>query len=204
VLAEVKAPRPSQRRVWRWLMAGAGSLLLLLTGTYQWVAAEGSQGVYRELAAVPAREYAMMLGTAPTVYGRPNRFFVYRIDATVALWRAGKFEKLILSGARRKGYDEIAVMRRDLIAAGIPAERMLEDGDGHRTRLSVQRAESVFGLKDYLIVTQQFHCERALFIARRLGQQPICYAAQDVPYQPRMLVRELLSRLMAAWEYFRG
>lgn len=183
------------------LLAAGTSLLLLLTATYHWVAFEGSKGLYEDLAAVPAKEYALLLGTAPTAYGRPNSFFERRMTATAALWQAGKFQKVILSGAQREGYDEISAMRSALIARGIPAERILEDGDGNRTRLSIERAESVFGLKDYLIISQKFHCERALFIARPLGHQAVCYAAEDVRYQPLMLARELLSRLMATWEY---
>ena len=179
-------------------------LLTLLTASYQWVAMQGQQGLYHELAEVPFREHAMLLGTAPTADGRPNPYFVHRIEATLALWRAGKFHDVIASGSRRLTrhglYDEIAAMRGDLIKAGIPPDRILEDPEAHRTLLSIQRAQSVFELSDYLIITQTFHCERSLFIARDLGQNPICFAAADVPNQPLMLGRELISRLVAVVE----
>lgn len=194
---------PQLKRGLRWMFAAGTSLLVLMTATYHWVAVKGSQGLYEDLTTVPTKEFALLLGTAPTAYGRPNDFFERRMQATAELWQAGKFQKVILSGARREGYDEISAMRSALIARGVPADRILEDGDGKRTRLSIERAESEFGLKDYLIISQKFHCERALFIARPLGHQPVCYAAKAVNYQPLMLARELISRLIATWEYYK-
>lgn len=202
---EQAGPLPLLRRRWvRLLMAFVLLVLSVLTGTYQWVAIQGSQGLYRTVEQVPYRQHAMLLGTAPTVFGRPNLYYTHRIEATVALWRAHKFADLILSGSRHltaEGlYDEIGAMRQDLIAQGLPPDILREDPEAHRTLLSIQRAASVFGLSDYLLITQAFHCERSIFIARDLGQQPICYAAEDVPAQPYMLGRELLSRLVAVGE----
>ncbi|MEZ0373780.1 MAG: vancomycin high temperature exclusion protein [Candidatus Sericytochromatia bacterium] len=201
--ADQTVDKPKPRR-WRRRAMILLMLLTLLTASYQWVAMQGQQGLYHELAAVPFREHAMLLGTAPTSNGRPNPYYVHRIEATLALWRAGKFHDVIASGSRRLTrhglYDEIAAMRRDLIKAGIPPDRILADPEAHRTLLSIQRAQSVFELYDYLIITQAFHCERSLFIARDLGQNPICYAAEDVANQPLMLGRELISRLVAVAE----
>lgn len=203
--AEKTGRRPLLKRRWaRLLMAFVLLVLSVLTGTYQWVAMQGSQGLYREVAQVPYRQHAMLLGTAPTVFGRPNLYYTHRLEATVALWRAHKFAELILSGSRHMTpeglYDEIGAMREDLLKQGLPPEILREDPEAHRTLLSIQRAASVFGLSDYLLITQAFHCERSLFIARDLGQQPICYAAEDVPAQPYMLGREMLSRLVAVIE----
>lgn len=181
--------------------------LSLLTSTYYWVAYKGQQGLYRHLEQVPHRQTALLLGTNPVAAGSINLYYLYRIDAAEALWKAGKFDKIIVSGSRRMTkeglYDEIAAMRADLIKRGIPADRILDDPDSHRTLLSIQRADSVFGLSDYLLISQAFHCERSLFIARDLGQNPICYAAADVPGRPLMVGRELISRLIAVGEAFR-
>ncbi|PKL75116.1 MAG: vancomycin resistance protein [Candidatus Melainabacteria bacterium HGW-Melainabacteria-1] len=200
---QVQAESKSGRR-WKFLMALLLMVLLLFTGSYHWVAWQGQAGLYLDISRVPAKPFALLLGTAPTVDGRPNLYYQHRIQATVALWRAGKFKTLVLSGSRRATtnglYDEIAAMRRDLMTAGIPPDRLLADPEAHRTLLSIKRARSVYGLSDYLLISQRFHCERALFIARDLGHNPVCFAAKDVARQPQMLARELFSRLIASFE----
>ncbi|MGV3526367.1 MAG: SanA/YdcF family protein [Candidatus Sericytochromatia bacterium] len=180
-----------------------GLLLLLLALPFAasaWVGQQGRQGLYRDLTSVPKVQVALLLGTAPTVDGRPNLYYTHRIAAAGALYRAGKFEQIIASGARRPGYDEIGPMQRDLMAAGIPPERIQLDPGGHRTRASVERAYTVFGLTRYLLISQGFHAERALYLAQRLKQNPLAFAAEEVPFQPQMALRELASRTVAVLE----
>lgn len=188
----------------RLAIAGCAGAMFGLAVCYQGIALQNRQYLYADVAETPFRPVAMLLGTAPTVQGLPNAYFTHRIDAVAALWRAHKFDSLILSGSRRmtrKGlYDEISAMRQALSARGLPAEIFHEDPQAHRTRLSILNAKSRFGLKDYLLISQGFHCERALYIAHELGQSPICFAAEDVPAQPLMWAREVLSRGLAVAE----
>lgn len=204
-LKDKSSKRPSRR--WQTWLAGLCLLgLTCLTASYHWVSIKGQHGLYQDAEQLPFQEYALLLGTAPQLGSQPNLYYVYRIQATARLWQAQKFHKLILSGSRRMTntgiYDEISAMRKDLKAAGIPEEVMLEDPDAHRTRLSISQAESRFGLKKYLLISQKFHCERALLIAQALGQQAICFAAEDLSGQPLMLAREMISRLIALWEAY--
>ena len=91
-------------------------------------------------------------------------------------------------------------MQKDLIKAGIPSRYITLDYAGFRTLDSVVRAEAIFDLKDYIIVSQKFHLERALFIAKTKGQKVIGFMAKDISGTAaayRMKAREYLARAKA-------
>jgi SanA protein len=127
-------------------------------------------------------DVALVLGAAPIgPEGGPNRYFEYRLDAAAALWRAGKAKYLLVSGDnRRPDYDEPSAMRAGLIARGVPASAIYRDFAGLRTLDSVLRARAVFGQRRLIIVSQGFHANRAVFLARRAGLEAWGFEARDV------------------------
>jgi len=158
--------------------------------------------IYTSTKQVPAKRAALLLGTTKYLRGGyRNYFYTYRIRAAVALWKAGKVKAIIVSGDNgTKYYDETSTMYEDLIKAGIPARYITRDYAGFRTLDSVVRAEAIFDLKDYIIISQRFHLERALFIARAKGQKAIGFAAKDIPGTDaamKMKYREYLARTKA-------
>lgn len=124
----------------------------------------------------------MLLGTSPVLAdGRSNLYFTHRIRAAAELYRAGKVRYIIVSGDNRKhGYNEPEAMKAALIAQGVPAERIIPDYAGIRTLDSVLRARSIFGQPSYIIVSQKFHNERAVYLARAHGIRAVGYNAVDV------------------------
>jgi len=91
-------------------------------------------------------------------------------------------------------------MQKDLIKAGVPKQYIALDNSGFRTLDSIVRAEKVFGLKEYIIVSQPFHLERALFIAKAKGQDVIGFAAKQIKgtkAAKKMTHREYLARVKA-------
>ncbi len=149
---------------------------------------------------VPHRSAAVVLGTAKTVQGRPNLYYRYRINAAVRLWNAGKIDAILVSGDNsRKDYDEPSSMKFDLIEKGVPAEYIAVDYAGFRTLDSVVRAERIFGLTEYVIVSQPFHCRRAIYLAEKNGQSVIGYCAADVGGRSglKLRLRESAARLKA-------
>lgn len=151
----------------------------------------------------------LVLGTAPlSRSGRPNRFFVYRMDAAAKLFKSGKVEYLIVSGnqadggRRAGGYDEPTSMRDALVARGVPAARIYRDYAGFHTRDSVLRVSEVFGQSDPIVVSQRFHIERAIFLAQAHGFSFQGYPARDVSgrYGARTMAREVGSRLVAMFD----
>ena len=132
--------------------------------------------------------------------GSRNRFYGYRIRAAAELYKAGKVKAVIVSGDNHvKGYDEPSDMKEDLVAAGIPAEKVVCDYVGFRTLGSVVRAKEVFGAERFIVVSQPFHVRRALFLAWGFGCDAYGYAAEDVRgiNSVMTLLREQLAKVAA-------
>jgi len=166
------------------LAAGAAALILVLLA---WAAERrldrlSAPYISDDPARLPDVEVALVLGAAPIgPEGGPNRYLVYRLDAAAALWRAGKVKRLIVSGDKRPpDYDEPAAMEAGLIERGVPAEAIVRDELGVRTMASVQRAETAFGQKRLIIVSQRFHLSRAIFLARERDIEAWGFEARDV------------------------
>ncbi len=157
------------------------------------------QRLYQAATDLPKRPVGLVLGTSKYVKnGQLNRYYTYRINAAVALWEAGKVDRLLLSGDNsREGYNEPADMQADLIARGIPKEHLLLDYAGFRTLDSVVRCRKVFGFDQVIIISQRFHLERAVFLAQYKGVDALGLIAQDVDgvYGLKVQLREKLARV---------
>ena len=154
---------------------------------------------FSDIAKVPAVDVALVLGTAPIgPEGGPNRYFVYRLDAAAALWQADKVKYFIVSGSG----EEPAAMRAGLIERGVPAEVIYRDPAGYRTWDSVVRARDLYGQKRIVIVSQRFHLDRALFLARRADIEAWGLEARDVdtPYSIFTELRRFPSALRAYYD----
>lgn len=176
----------------------AGVLFLVAADVY--VAASSDGCIYRSIEEVPYRRAGLLLGCRKHTQGRPNLYYQYRIDAAVQLWQAGKIDAIVVSGDNsRKDYDEPTAMKADLVARGVPADYITLDYAGFRTLDSVVRAERIFGLQDYTIISQPFHCRRAVYLAHCSHQSPIGYCARDVSGTSGFKVRcrEVLARAKA-------
>ena len=157
--------------------------------------------VYTRIEEVPAREYGLLLGTSRVVRGGfLNEYFYRRIRAAVRLYKAGRVRKIIVSGDnRRKGYNEPQDMKEALMAEGVPEGAILMDFAGFRTLDSVLRARNVFGVTTFTVISQKFHCERAVYLARAKDLDAVGFAAEEVPARFRFknAFREPLARVKA-------
>lgn len=184
-------------------------LVLLVVIGCQIAVTQAAKGrLYSDLDEIPHREVGLLLGTNPKGRtGRPNQFYCRRIDATVALFEAGKIDRLIISGARHDSlYDEPAAMKAELLLRGIPESVITLDGEGFRTINSVGRAKDVFGADSLIVISQQFHNERTLFLAKHLGVDAIAYNAANTSsrrWKVLMFGRECLARVKAVFEIIR-
>ncbi len=189
---------------WKLVVLAGAVLLLISFFAVLWLSNSmvGRYGnvVYHRVEDIPAKRVAVVLGTAKTVYGRPNRFYENRLDAVCKLYRAGKIGKILISGANPTlKYNEPASMCKDLVSRGIPVKDIYLDFAGLRTLDSMVRAHDIFGVDDFVVVSQQFHCERAIYIASRYGIKAIGFAADDVNsiLATRIYVREYFARTAA-------
>ena len=146
-------------------------LLMIVCDTVVSRYAEGR--VYSNVDAIRSCEVGLLLGTTPQtrIGSRPNMFFKYRIDAAEALYKARKVRYILISGDDDSldGVNEVQCMKDALVARGVPEHAIILDGKGLRTLDSVVRANKIFGLNTFIIISQRFHNERALYLADHLG-----------------------------------
>ena len=132
--------------------------------------AEGK--VFSDIDSIKYNKVGLLLGTTPQarITKVKNYFFIYRIDAAEELYKAGKIENILISGDENSldGVNEPKCMRDSLVARGVPASDIILDGKGYRTINSIINANKVFGLKSFIIISQEFHNERALYLAEHL------------------------------------
>jgi len=168
---------------------------------------ESLQNIFSDVNTTPSKKVALLLGTSKFVAsGKLNYFYTYRIEATAELFKAKKVKAILISGDNSlEHYNEPESMRDDLIKLGVPKEHITLDYAGFRTLDSLVRANVVFGIDDYIIVTQRFHLERALYLAHKKGYKAIGFVAKDLKGTPsayRMKARELGARAKAVLDVY--
>lgn len=152
---------------------------------------------YDNVEDIPYRRVALLLGTSPwRSDGKENRYFTYRIDAAVALYEAGKADYFVVSGDNRHhSYNEPRYMQEALTKRGIPKDIIYCDYAGFRTLDSIVRARNVFGQQSFIVISQKFHNERAIFIGARKGLDIIGLNAKDIPFNIKTKARETFARV---------
>lgn len=164
--------------------------------------------VTSNINTLPNEKVGLILGTSKLLAnGQANLYFSYRIDAAAELYHAGKVKYFIVSGDNsQENYNEPEDMKLDLIAKGIPENHIFEDFAGFRTLDSVVRAKEIFGQNSYIIISQQFHNERAVFLAKQKGIDAYGYNAKDVNRYAgfKTNLREKLARAKVFWDYWFG
>jgi SanA protein len=151
-------------------------------------------------ALAPPLDCALVLGAGVGEDGTPSWVLHDRLDASLALYNAGRVQKIIVSGDHQTHvYDEPNAMRVWLEARGVPASAIFMDHAGVDTYSSVWRAKHVFGASRLVIVTQQFHLPRALWVARSLGMEAEGARADRRLYRGAawFQMREVISRTKA-------
>lgn len=167
--------------------ATVAAVVILAISVLVWsdrrVASTAAPFLYDSVDALPKNTVGVVLGCAPYLPGgRNNLYFTHRIAAAAELFELGKVEYLLVSGDNStRFYNEPSQMRTALIEAGIPDERIVLDYAGFRTLDSMVRANKVFGLDHFTIISQRFHNERAVYIAHHFGARPVAFNARDVP-----------------------
>jgi len=157
------------------------------------------KNIYSDITEIPKNKVWLVLWTSKYIVdGRRNLFYIYRLNAVVDLYEAEKIDFVLVSWDNSTAqYNETDSMKTDLVELWIPEEKIYGDYAGFRTLDSVVRAKEIFGQSEYTIITQKFHLERAIFLAKSEGIDAIGYPAKDVPVSraPRVWGRERLARV---------
>jgi len=142
-----------------------------------------SQGkVYGSIEEVPERKIGLVLGCSKYLSnGRKNLYFQQRIEAAKELYFSDKVKFLLVSGDNStKYYDEPTTMKKDLIALGVPGNKIYCDYAGLSTLDSVVRTKEVFKENQFIVISQGFHVRRAIYLGLAHDIDLIGYAPQGV------------------------
>ncbi|GAB5466020.1 MAG: hypothetical protein Kapaf2KO_14560 [Candidatus Kapaibacteriales bacterium] len=178
------------------------SFLLLIIGLliiHIYVDYDVMEYSHNNIEEIPKNKVGLLLGTSKYVIGGGvNSFYSNRIKSAVELYERGKISKIIASGDNStEYYNEPKKMKDDLIKNGIPEEDIVMDYAGFRTLDAVVRSKEVFGQNSITIISQDFHANRALFIARANNIDAISFEAESPSLTVgfKTYVREYFARV---------
>jgi SanA protein len=165
---------------------------------------ESKDFISKEISELPPVKTGLLLGTSRNLRsGSENAYFFNRIDACVQLYEAGKIKNVLISGDNgSKDYNEPEDMKKELVARGIQEKHIFLDYAGFDTYDSVLRAWKIFGQKSFIVISQHFHNQRAVYIARRFGLNAYGFDAKDVRkmYGIKTKFREFFACVKAYFE----
>lgn len=160
---------------------------------------KAEQYLYRDVQDIPHNKVGLLLGTSKKLSnGRSNLYFANRIQAAVDLYKAGKIDRIIISGDNSTHqYNEPQDMKDALIQHQVPDSVIYLDYAGFRTFDSVVRCKEIFGQHTITIISQKFHNARAIFIARQNNMVAVGFNAADVNQYAGLKtnIRELFARV---------
>jgi SanA protein len=185
------------------LLAAFTAAVLATLLVNAWMILGTRKHIYAEINAIPRRTAILILGSQ--IRGtKLSPVLQDRVDSGIALMEQSKGEKLLLSGDHgQRYYDEVNAMRLYVLdnAPFIREEDIFMDHAGFNTWDSMYRARDVFEVKDLIIVTQQFHINRAVCMARSLGLDAVGYGINQDRFKGRSLrswrFREYFARIKA-------
>lgn len=152
----------------------------------------------QEAAELSDVDCILVLGCGIHADGSPSRMLADRLSRSVELYELQAAPKLLMSGDHGSvEYNEVATMREYALERGVPSEDIFMDHAGFSTYDSMYRAKEVFGADKIIIVTQDYHLYRAIYIAQELGMEAYGVAAQDIRYSGQTMrdMREILARV---------
>ncbi|MBT8318789.1 MAG: YdcF family protein [Gramella sp.] len=159
--------------------------------------------IYRDISALPKTETVIILGASVHADGKLSPILQDRVDTALRLYKKGKVSNFLVTGDHRSDdYNEVAAMVTYLENKGIDKELITSDHAGLDTYDSMYRAGKLFDIENAVVVTQEFHLPRALFIASKLGYSYTGFPADQRAYKTeyRLKQREKLANLKALWE----
>lgn len=139
----------------------------------------------------------LVLGCQVKSDGTPSNMLADRIAMSVELYDCGAAPKIIMSGDHGQyEYDEVNTMKQTAISCGIPSQDIFMDHAGFSTYESLYRAKEIFDADRIIIVTQEYHLYRALYIAKELGIDAygVCSDYHSYRGQQKREIREILAR----------
>lgn len=198
------------RFIKRWFKRGVVlSVLFAITGfcVNFYVDSFSKEKIYAKSTDCESAYTGIVLGARVYKSGRPSSYLRDRLDASVILYQEGKIKRFLLSGDHgKKSYDEVNQMRKYLIGKGVPNKHIFMDHAGFDTYSTMARAKKVFEVDKAIVITQDFHLERSLFLAHKHGIDAYGFIADKTKYRnlKYMYFREFFAKMKAFFDVVRN
>ena len=178
-------------------------LIAVLWGVSTYFYESTSDIIYSEIENLPDSNTVIVLGASVHSNGKLSPILQDRVDTALKIYNAGKAQQFLLSGDNRSNdYDEVNAMKNYLLERNVPEAHILTDPAGIDTYDSMYRSNAVYKINKAIVVTQNFHLPRALFIANGLGLDYAGFAANTKHYkiENSLIRREKLANIKAIYE----
>lgn len=165
------------------------------------------ENIFSNKEDIPSCYTGLVLGAKVYKNGKLSGILKDRVDTALELYKIGKIKRFLLSGDHGKQhYDEVNQMKKYLLNKGVPENDIFLDHAGFDTYNSAYRAKAIFLVDDVIIVSQEFHLKRAVYIARKLGLNAYGIKADKRKYgiAKRMFLREKIANVKAFLELLIG
>lgn len=179
--------------------------LLVVVGLSEFIRYKTSSQIYFHIDSLPDSHTVIILGASVYSDGKLSPILQDRVDTALMLYQKGKATRFLLSGDHRQDdYNEVSAMRNYLLHHNVPIENIYTDPAGLDTYDSMHRSGSVYEVPNAVVVTQQFHLPRTLFIANNLGYNYLGFPAESRKYIANSTIvgREKFANLKAVYEIF--
>lgn len=151
-------------------LAVVGGGVLLVVNSYVKDVGEGRLLSVAQAAELDGVDCILVLGCQVRDDGSLSHMLRDRLSRALELYEMGAAPKMLMSGDHgRKEYDEVGAMKQHAVEHGVPSENVFMDHAGFSTYETVYRAKEIFKVDKVIIVTQEYHLYRALYIADRIG-----------------------------------
>ena len=162
----------TSRRALLWTAGGLVAAAVLVVGVPNAIVLLGAGSAGHDPARAPHAQVALVLGASAYTDGTPTPTLADRLQVGAALYRDRRVDRVLVSGKRGRGFfDQVDVMRRQLVRMGVPDGDIFTDHAGFDTWDSMVRARKVYEVRSAIVVTQGWHMPRALWLAKRAGLQ---------------------------------
>ncbi len=180
-----------------------GGVIAIIWGVSSFIQESTVDDIYTDISDLPISNTVIVLGASVHSDGKLSPILRDRVDTAIRIFRSGKAKQFLLSGDnRRNDYDEVHAMKNYLIERDVPENLIFTDPAGIDSYDSMYRSNFIYEVPNAIVVTQNFHLPRVMFIANSLGLDYIGIPAIAKHYdtESSLIRREKLANLKAVWE----
>lgn len=145
----------------------------------------------------------IVFGGGITLDLKPSDVVQSRLDAAIELYNSGAIDKLLVSGDNRFiDYNEPQAMQDYLLERGVPSYDIQQDNAGRSTYETCERAKKIFQLNEAVLISQNSHLPRAIFLCRSFGVQAYGYPSTNQHLRVSQSIRELGANVKAVFNVY--